>query len=347
MKLDRFAKYAWFALAFNLLVIVWGAYVRASGSGAGCGSHWPLCNGEVIPGSPTIKTIVEFSHRLSSGLALLLVAGALVWAFRAYGGSPTVRVGVDIGSTPTLTVGLPPLAVKRQLRYLSAAAMFFMLMEAAIGAGLVLFEMVAENKSIARALWVSAHLVNTFLLVGTLAIMAWTATTGGRLNVRGQGSINRVFAAAIVATLILGVSGAVSALGATLFPVTSLAEGLKQDLSPTAHVLIRLRFFHPLIAIGVGGLLILTAFFARSRRSGNDVKRWSTALIALVLVQLGAGAINLLLHAPIWLQLVHLLLSDLVWIALVLLGCSAIHQPAREPSAGFVLDQDARRWAGS
>jgi heme A synthase len=321
MKLDRFAKYAWLTLAFNLLVIVWGAYVRASGSGAGCGSHWPLCNGEVIPGSPTVKTIVEFSHRLSSGLALLLVAGALVWAFRA---SSQKR---------------PP------IRY-AASAMFFMSMEAAIGAGLVLFEMVAENKSIARALWMSAHLVNTFLLVGTLTLMAWAATTGGRLNVRGKGSINWVFAAAILATLILGVSGAVSALGATLFPVTSLAEGLKQDLSPTAHVLIRLRFFHPLIAIGVSGLLILTAYSARSRQPGNDVKRWSTALIALVFVQLGAGAVNLLLHAPIWLQLLHLLLSDLVWIALVLLGCAATQQPAPEPSAGFALNQDAQRWDG-
>src|SRR5215467_2971306 len=224
MKLDRFAKYAWFALAFNLLVIVWGAYVRASGSGAGCGSHWPLCNGEVIPGSPTVKTIVEFSHRLSSGLAGLLVAGALLWAFIVW----LIRL----------------FAPKHRLGRDGAAAMFFMLMEAAIGAGLVLFEMVAENKSIARALWVSAHLVNTFLLVGTLALMAWTATTGGRLNVRGQGSINRVLAAALVATLILGVSGAVSALGATLFPVTSLAGGLKQDLSPTAHILERVRIFH-------------------------------------------------------------------------------------------------------
>ena len=322
MKNRRYAAFAWGVLGFNLLVILWGAFVRATGSGAGCGNHWPLCNGEVIPGSPTIKTIVEFSHRLSSGLALLLVAGALVWAFRAY-------------------------APKHPLRRYAAAAMFFMLMEAAIGAGLVLFEMVAENKSIARALWVSAHLVNTFLLVGTLALMAWTATTGGRLNVRGQGSINRVFAAAIVATLILGVSGAVSALGVTLFPVTSLAGGLKQDLSPTAHILVRLRIFHPLIAIGVGGLLILTSFFARSRRPDNDVKRWSGALIALVLVQLGAGAVNMLLHAPIWLQLVHLLLSDLVWVALVLLGCAALQRPAREPSAGFALDQDARRYAGS
>src|SRR5215468_10503916 len=303
MKFDRFAKYLWFTLAFNLLVIVWGAYVRASGSGAGCGSHWPLCNGEVIPGSPTVKTIVEFSHRLSSGLALLLVAGALIWAFRAY-------------------------APKHRLRRCAAAAMFFMLMEAAVGAGLVLFEMVAENKSIARALWMSAHLVNTFLLVGTLALMAWTATTGARLSLRGQGSINRIFAAAIVATLILGVSGAVSALGATLFPVTSLAEGYKQDFSSTAHIFVRLRIYHPLIAIGVSGFLILTAFFARSRRPGAGVKKWSSALIGLTLLQLGAGAVNLLLHAPTWLQLVHLLLSDLVWIALVLLCCSALRRPA-------------------
>jgi heme A synthase len=308
MKLDRFAKYCWLALAFNLLVILWGAYVRASGSGAGCGSHWPLCNGEVIPDSPTVKTIVEFSHRLSSGVALLLVVGALIWAFRAY-------------------------APKHRLRRYAATAMFFMLMEAAIGAGLVLFEMVAENKSIARALWMSAHLINTFLLVGALALMAWTATRGGRFEIRGQSSINWVFAAAIVATLILGVSGAITALGGTLFPVTSLAEGLKQDLSPTAHVLIRLRFFHPLIALGVSGFLIMTAFFARSRRPGEDVRRWASLLIALVLVQLGAGGVNLLLHAPTWMQLLHLLLSDLVWIALVLLGFSALQQSDQQSGA--------------
>src|SRR5215470_4983673 len=319
MKLNRFAKYTWFTLAISLMVIVLGAYVRASSSGAGCGSHWPLCNGEVIPSSPSIKTIVEYSHRLSSGLAGLLAAGALIWAFRAY-------------------------SSKHQMRYLAAAAMFFMLMEGAIGAGLVLFEMVAENKSIARAFMMSAHLINTFLLVGTLALMAWVATTGECLKVRGKGSINWMFAAAIAATLILGVSGAVTALGATLFPVTSLAEGLKQDLSPTAHILIRLRFFHPLIAVGVSGLLILISNLARAWRPGAKVKRWSTALIALVLVQLGAGAVNLLLHAPIWLQLVHLLLSDLVWIALVLLGCAAFQQPARDPYAGFALNRDAQHW---
>jgi heme A synthase len=82
MKLTRFAKYAWGVLAFNLIVILWGAYVRASSSGAGCGSHWPLCNGEIIPRTPTIKTVIEFSHRLSSGLALLLTVGLALWAFQ-------------------------------------------------------------------------------------------------------------------------------------------------------------------------------------------------------------------------------------------------------------------------
>ncbi|MGE0130029.1 MAG: COX15/CtaA family protein [Blastocatellales bacterium] len=308
MKLDHFAKYAWLALAFNLLVILWGAYVRASKSGAGCGNHWPLCNGEVIPTNPTIQTIIEFSHRASTGIAFLLVVAMLIWVLRGYAHNRLVRIGAML-------------------------SMFFMVTEAAIGAGLVLFEMVAENKSIARALWMSAHLINTFLLVGMLTLTAWAATTNENFKVRGQGSINWLFAAAIVATLILGVSGAVSALGATLFPVTSLAEGIKQDLSPTAHILENLRIFHPPIAVGVGGFLILAAFLARAWCPSEIVRRWSAILTALVLIQLGAGLINLLLHAPVWLQLVHLLLSDLVWIALLLLGFTVLaQQPAREPA---------------
>ncbi len=311
MKLSRFAKYAWGVVAFNLLVILWGAYVRASSSGAGCGSHWPLCNGEIIPRSPTIKTLVEFSHRLSSGLALLMTVALLVWAFRAF-------------------------AKKHPARMYAALSMFFMLMEAAVGAALVLFEYVAENKSIGRALWMSGHLINTFLLVAMLTLTAWTASTEEQAKPRWQGNMNWLFAAAILGTLILGVSGAVTALGGTLFPVSSLAEGLKQDLSPTAHVLIRLRFFHPFIAIAVGALLVLTAALARSWRGNALTNKLSSALIAMVAVQLLAGLVNLLLHAPIWLQIIHLLLSDLIWIALVLLTFTALSQPAREHAFGSV-----------
>ncbi len=300
MKLSRFAKYAWGVLAFNLAVIMWGAYVRASSSGAGCGSHWPLCNGEVIPRAPTIKTLIEFSHRLTSGLALLMTVGLLVWAFRAF-------------------------AKKHPARMYAALSMFFMLMEAAIGAGLVLFEYVAENKSIARAFWMSGHLINTFLMLATLTLTAWTASVEEQTQPElKQKSLKWIFVTAFVGTLILGISGAVTALGGTLFPVVSLAEGLKQDLSPTSHVLIRLRFYHPFIATGVGALLILTA--AMARRGGDWGQKLSTSLIALVLIQLGAGLVNLLLHAPIWLQVIHLLLSDLVWIALVLLAFTTVKE---------------------
>jgi heme A synthase len=309
MKLNRFAKYACLVLAYNLAVIAWGAYVRASGSGAGCGSHWPLCNGEVIPRTPTLQTLIEFSHRLTSGLALLLVVGLVVWAFRAYERAHPVR----------------------RWAVLSA---IFILTEALIGAGLVLFEYVAENKSIARAFWMSGHLINTFLLLAAFTLTAWSAMDDTRVRARGQGVINWVLAAAIIGTLILGVSGAVTALGATLFPVSSLAEGLRQDLSSTSHILIRLRFYHPLIAVLVGAWLFFAANFARAHRSNIWTKRFAGALMVLVAIQLVAGVTNLLLHAPIWLQIVHLLLSDFVWIVLILLAATTFaQQPHKEAVA--------------
>ncbi len=302
MKLNRFAKYACLVLAFNLAVIAWGAYVRASGSGAGCGSHWPLCNGEIIPRAPTLQTLIEYSHRLTSGVALLLVAGLAVWAFRAYERGHAVR------------------------RW-AAFSGFFILTEALVGAGLVLFEYVAENKSSARALWMSGHLINTFLMLGAFTMTLWAAIADQQpqpATPRKQDNSNWLLAVAIIGTLLLGVSGAVTALGATLFPVTSLAEGLRQDLSPTSHLLIRLRFYHPFIALFVSLLLAFVASTIRTQRPGAWTNRLATSLIAFVIIQLLAGLSNLLLHAPIWLQLVHLLLSDLVWIALVLLAAATL-----------------------
>jgi heme A synthase len=307
MKLTGFAKFAWIVLGYNLAVILWGAYVRASGSGAGCGSHWPLCNGEIIPRSPKIETLIEYSHRLTSGLALILVVILLVWAVRSFTTKHPARIAA----------------------FLSIA---FMITEALIGAGLVVFEYVAENKSMARALWMSAHLINTFLLVAALTWTAWSATSGEQLRIREHGTINWLFAFALALTLILGISGAVTALGGTLFPVSSLAEGLKQDLSPTAHILIRLRFFHPFIAILVSGFLIVMVWLTRARQRNSATAKIAKSLIALILIQLAAGLFNLMLHAPIWLQLVHLLLSDLIWIALVLFVLTTLAQPAHEGS---------------
>ncbi|HEX9617858.1 MAG TPA: COX15/CtaA family protein [Anaerolineales bacterium] len=298
MKLDRFAKFAWGVLVYNLAVIAWGAFVRASGSGAGCGSHWPSCGGEIIPRAAPVETLIEFTHRMMSGTAFLLVAGLLVWAWRAYPKEHSVRLGAVL-------------------------SMVFMVTEALVGAGLVLFELVAENDSIARALAISVHLVNTFLLLAALSMTAWWASGAGPVRLRGDISA-WLFAVALLGMLVLGTSGAVTALGDTLFPSGSLAQALQEDFSATAHILIRLRVLHPTIAVIVSVyLIVITNWISRIRQT-QVVRDLGKALILLVILQLTAGVINVFLLAPIWMQLVHLLLSDAIWITLVLLAAGAL-----------------------
>lgn len=295
MKLTRFASYAWTVLVYNLGVILWGAYVRATGSGAGCGNHWPLCNGEVIPRAPGVETWVEFTHRLTSGLSLLLVIGLLVWSFRSYPKGHIVRLGAGL-------------------------SMLFIITEALVGAGLVLFEWVGDNVSLGRAISIAVHLVNTFLLLAFLTITAWWTSGGEPVRLAGQGAALWLFAVGFLGVLIIGVTGAITALGDTLFPVETLAEGIVQDFSPTAHFLIRLRVWHPIIAILVGFYLMFLGGLVAMFRVARQIRRLSTALVVLFLVQLLAGLVNLFLLAPVWMQMAHLLLADLVWIALVLLA---------------------------
>jgi heme A synthase len=296
--MDRFARYSRLTLAYNIAVILWGAFVRASGSGAGCGSHWPLCNGEVLPRSPRIETIIELAHRVTSGIALLLVVGLVVLAFR---------------QRPK---GHPA-------RGAAALSLFLMLTEAAVGAGLVLFELVADNQSMARALFMGTHLVNTFFLLAAMTLTAHFAAGGAPLRWRGQGGAGWAAALGMLALIVAGVSGAVAALGDTLFPSTSLLEALRQDLSPTAHLLIRLRLLHPFLAVGAGVLVAALAVRVAMDRPGPAARpaRW---VLALVLAQLLAGVVNVALLAPVWMQIVHLLVADLLWIAAVLLGATAL-----------------------
>ena len=299
MKLSAFAKFTWGVLLYNLVVILWGAYVRATGSGAGCGSHWPLCNGEIVPMAPRIETLIEFTHRLMSGLSLLLIIILLVWAFKAYPKGNIVRKGAVL-------------------------SMVFILAEALLGAGLVLFEWVAQDASVGRALAMTVHLANTFLLLAVIALTAWWASGGGAPVWHGNRSSLILLVIGWIGLLILGMSGALTALGDTLFPVTSLAQGLTQDFSSTPHFLIRLRMLHPTIAIIVGLYLILLASFLRNTRSGSRIRTFSFVLTLLVIAELAAGFINVFLLAPVWLQLVHLLLADLSWIALVLLSAATL-----------------------
>jgi heme A synthase len=299
VRLGRFAGFAWAVLAYDLAVVAWGAYVRATGSGAGCGRHWPLCNGEIVPQSLRTQTLVELSHRVSSGVALLLSAALLVWAFRAFPRGHLVRKG-------------------------AAVAMGLMLMEAGIGAALVLFELVAHDASMKRALSVSLHLGNTFLLLAATALTAWWASGGAVPKIRSQRAVVPLLAVPIAAMFFVGASGAVTALGDTLFPPSSLAAGLAQDLAPGAHAFIRLRALHPLLASLTAGLIVIASGLVRSLRPAGPVRVLSRVAAVLAIAQVAAGLLDVATLAPVWLQLVHLVMADAVWVALVLLAAAAL-----------------------
>ncbi len=337
------ARYCRFLLAYNLAVIVWGAYVRASGSGAGCGSHWPSCNGEVVPLRPSAATLVEYSHRVSSGLVLVLVAGLVVWAFLAAPRGHPLRRGAVL-------------------------SLVFTLSEAAVGAGLVLFKLVAHDESLARALAISTHLLNTLLLLGSLTLAGYAAgafragagsrpaapggvaagePTGAVAGGPGRGPWpGWSLALGLAATMAIAATGAVAALGDTLFPAGSLSQGLAQDLSSASHLLLRLRTVHPLFAVALGAYLLYLCQQVAGAGAGDGARRWANRLRLLVIVQWMLGLLNVALLAPVWLQLTHLLVADLLWIALVVLALEVLAgEPARaavkplvpaaaEPSAG-------------
>lgn len=311
MNRTNIQRFAWGVLAFNVLVILWGAFVRATGSGAGCGSHWPLCNGQVVPRAESIETLIELSHRLTSGLALLLTVALVVLACRGFPKGHRVR---------------------------KAAwwSLFFILIEAAIGAGLVLLELVADNASMARAWAMSAHLINTLILLAALTLCAWWAGGApGLVLDRRRQPLGLVWAT-LIGTAFIAASGAIAALGDTLFPATNLAYELRQDFDfgSGAHILKQLRVLHPLIAVLVSLLILYLMNHIRQERWPQPSRRFSNFVSLMVFVQLAAGTVNILLLAPVAMQLIHLLLADVLWIALVLTLAAGLVDPDAKPDHG-------------
>ncbi len=294
---SRIAKFAWFIVGYNVLVILWGAFVRASGSGAGCGAHWPLCNGEIVPLNPDIARAIEFTHRVMSGLDLPLVLALAFLAWRAF---PWGRV-----------------------RYAALASVFFLITEALVGALLVREGLVADDRSPERALWVAMHLLNTFLLLAAMTLTAWWLDHPHALSWRGRPLRLGALGLALAGVLLTGMSGAVTALGDTLFPASSLATGLLQDVAPASHFLVQLRVIHPLMAIALGAYLwLFTGLLTNPRLA--ETRRLARVLRVLVAAQLILGVINVTLLVPLWAQITHLLLADLVWIALLLFSVARL-----------------------
>lgn len=308
-RLDKLTKYAWAVTLYNIFVILWGAFVRATGSGAGCGSHWPLCNGDLIPRSATADTVIEFTHRLTSGLAFLLVLGLLFWILR------TKPKGDE-------------------MRKSAWGAMFFMISESLVGAALVLFEWVGGNVSSARVVVMGIHLANTMMLLLFLTMTAWWASGGRPFVLTRRSRAWWMLLAGFLGVLLMSMAGAVTALGDTLFPAETLAEGIQADLSPTAHFLVRLRVWHPFFAVAVGMYLYYLARYFLDQNNDSLIRKFTFGMLIIYGIQLGAGALNLLLLAPVWMQIVHLFLATLVWISLVLLTANILAGVQAEEDLG-------------
>jgi heme a synthase len=305
-----FSRFAWAVLAYNLPVILWGAYVRVSFSGDGCGAHWPTCNGQVLPGQMTAPTLIEYTHRMMTTVDTIAVVALCIWAFRVF-------------------------PKRHAVRLYSILSLAFLLIEAVLGAGLVLLRHVARDASAGRAWYLSAHLVNTMLLLAVLTATAWLATTvTTRFNLA---RIPRLLWGALAVTVAVSVTGAIAALGDTLFPAASLAEGMRRDFSSASSLLLRLRLVHPLMAVlGAAYLIWAAVAMLRGKQEGDAVRTAGARVIAFVLLQVTLGAVNLSLLAPVWMQLTHLLAADIVWISVVVLALEAgktvsrlpVHSPA-------------------
>jgi len=307
--------YAWSLLVFNVAVILWGAWVRITGSGAGCGSHWPSCNGEVIPQSPRMETVIEFVHRFTSGAAGLLVLGLVAWAFRAFARGHAARTGA------VLSLG-------------------FILLEGMVGALQVRLGLTADNASIGRAIIQPIHFANTLLLLGALYYTA-VSSAGAKLS-WGQGKATWAWIAGTgLLTLLLGATGAVTALGDTLFPTLpgeTLLEGMKKTLDPASNFLLQLRIIHPALALVTTVALVGFSAWLNHFRSSAGVARASQVLLWTLGAQMFAGILNLMLKAPAFMQILHLTLACALWVAVLNLFRAALERsPMRSPASPLPL----------
>jgi heme a synthase len=287
-------RYAWGVVAYNVLVILWGAIVRTSGSGAGCGDNWPLCNGDFVPHHPRLATVIEFAHRSMTGVAAALVIGLVVWTFYA-----TRR--------------------DHRARKAAIASVIFLVMEALLGAVLVLGGYVQDNVSTGRVVMQAIHFTNTMFLLASLTLTAWWLGNCGiptATPLRSDKGLRGPAWVALAATIVMGATGAIAALADTLFPSTSLLAGFASDFAASSPFLVRMRWVHPAAAIVGFCCVIWLVMKMRSRLS------WIVA--GLLGLQFVLGIADILLLAPAWIQIVHLLGADLYWIALVCLAAEAL-----------------------
>jgi heme a synthase len=292
-------RYAWGVVVYNVALIIDGVTVRATGSGAGCGDHWPLCNGSVVQHHPTAATLIEFAHRSMSGVALILIAGLLFWTFKA-----TAR--------------------RHLARAAAVASLVLVLNEALLGALLVLLGKVAHDQSASRGVYLALHLTNTLLMLGALTL---TAHFLSRKMGYMRGSVElrspAIAVTGMIAVIITGVCGSLAALADTLYPSSSLREAILQDFSPNSPWIVHIRWMHPAISLVAGAFILWIVY--RGFASGS--RGFSILVIGLLAFQYALGIADIALLAPLALQMLHLFGADLLWIALVTLTADLYFRP--------------------
>lgn len=282
MQLQRiFKRYSGFLVGYCILTILWGAFVRISGSGNGCGEHWPLCQGILIPESALLKTWIEFFHRIKSGLFGIFIVIQTILAFRWY--------------------------PKGIVRTLATLTLVVTIVEALLGALLVIGGYVDTDASVSRLIVMTLHLINTLILLGLLTLL-WQSTS---CKTPSYSAPARPYCFIIFIFLFLAITGAWAALSSTLFPSESLHGGLIDDFSSTSHLLVRLRIIHPLSAIFFGAVVFYLSSLVQHTL---DRKRF----LACFAVHLLIGMTTLLTLSPTILKIVHLFTADLSWVLLLI-----------------------------
>jgi heme a synthase len=281
--MNRFRKLTFALYIYTIAIILWGAWVRISKSGDGCGDSWPLCDGQILPSTQNLATMIEFSHRLTTGLFGLLVIAVLIYVFKKYKDD-------------------------RLLKRIALLSFIFTITEALLGAALVKFGLVTDNDSFARLFVMGLHQVNSLLLSGFIGLLF--------VIPRNQPPIawSKISSTISLLFLILAATGAIASLSTTLYPSDSLIEGLRADLTGDSHWIVKWRSIHPLLALILGGGLFYTLLLQGTKSGFTAELKDLLRLFAFGLV---FGFLTLVFLSPMWMKLTHLTLAHLLWLLLL------------------------------
>ncbi|MEA2001498.1 MAG: COX15/CtaA family protein [Actinomycetota bacterium] len=306
----RIALLSWSVLVLTVAVVIGGALVRATDSGAGCGESWPICGGQFIPEIGNYHTAIEVSHRLMTGLLGFGVLAIFILVRRQFEKDHRLRRAVFAGGV-------------------------LLIIESLLGASLVIFGWVEFDASIARLIVVPLHLLNTFMLVGAFAMVAYFASGGGGFRVDLSATRDRLVIGGLGVILTIGATGALNALADTLIRSDALHIADSGEFLVTEPVLTQIRAIHPFVAI-VGGLALYMMVRYLAAGATGLVKWLALAIQGIIWVQFILGMVNIALEVPLETQLIHLFVADVLWIAFVLLGAHLL--AGSDGSSASLLD---------